>query len=180
MLVDSQQKEAQMRHLLTTLIAAAGLAAAAQSAFAAPVVFKGTAIVESLSAQCSASSPQQPQIYSANIGQGLHLEYKPFGLGSNGSSAVLSVQGETDVSSWIECHEFEVAITTGQQGIGDATRIALTEKPPVQTYTVRMRLLSQTPATLSNATKFVILRGRITGVGNIPGCTLTFRAALVR
>ena len=33
-----------------------------------------------------------------------------------GEDTTMQKQGEVDVSAWIECHEFEVAVTTGQQG----------------------------------------------------------------
>lgn len=33
-----------------------------------------------------------------------------------GEDTTMQAQGDVDVSAWIECHEFEVAVETGQQG----------------------------------------------------------------
>ena len=167
-----------MRRLPTTLIAAAGLAATVTAVSAAPVVFKGKAVIESLSTQCNSASPTKGRFYTANPGQGLLIEYRPEHLGTNGASTHMCVQGETDTSAWLECSEFEVAIGTFQPAT--ALHIALQDSTPILNYTAKVRVLAQKPATLTNKTKFVTLRAQIRDIGNIAGCTVTFHAALVR
>ena len=163
-----------MHRLLTALIAIVVVAGAASSASAAKIVFKGSAIVEAASTECGAAAlargKSTPFLFEA--------AFRPAGLGSNGPATNLQCTqaGREDT---MEIYGFVGSLKSTFQPV-DGLRVALGEATAVQNFSANVRLLEQQPSTLTNTTKFIFMRWQVRNFGNIAGCRVTLRAALVR
>jgi hypothetical protein len=171
-----------MRRLLTALIAVAGLAGAATSASAATVVFKGRAVVVGVSTACAASASTVAPAASSilELHDYCEIQFRPRGLGSNGPATHLMSETAEDDRHKPTLFTLDNGSLNGTFQAVDALQIALGDQTPTLTYQARIRLLQQTPSTLTNATKFVMFTAQIRNFGGISGCTATLRTALVR
>jgi hypothetical protein len=161
-----------MNKCVTAVSIAAGLAAAAPPASAAKIVFRGAMVVESASEACGVL----PYIEQGAL---FATAYRPADLGSNGpSTTVLSLDGTVDAADYVVWRVvLEDGSLSGEYQPVNGLSLNF-EEIKLKESSSRMRLLEQTPSTLTATSKFVFMRARIRDFGGAPECTLTFRAAL--
>ena len=161
-----------MNKFMTALSIAAGLAVAAPPASAAKVVFRGAMVVESASEACRVL----PYIEQGAL---FATAYRPADFGSNGpSTTVLSLDGTVDAADYVVWRVIleDGKLTSEYQPVNGLSLNF--EEIKFKEFSSRMRLLEQTPSTLTATSKFVFLRARIRDFGGASECALTFRAAL--
>ncbi len=160
-----------MNSFVTALLIAAGLCAGAgPPAVAATVVFRGAMVVASASEACGIL----PYIEQGAL---FSTVYRPADIGTNGpSTTVLSLDGTFDAADYVVWRVvIEDGSLSGEYQPVDGLSLNFEE---VREFSSRMRLLEQTPSTLTAKSKFVFMRARIRNFGGVAQCTVTFRAAL--
>jgi hypothetical protein len=156
--------------LLAGAIVAAMSASAATTAIAGATLWDGTIVVTSATQQCT---PKFDCIACGSI----RAMYRPHLKASDPKAAVL-LYGD---------HDGEVIVirattdTRQMQGNGDYCGIAfIPSAGESQTWFGGTSTFNVTPANVTAATNIVRITGTVTKFGNIPGCTVTFRAAFMR
>jgi hypothetical protein len=97
--------------------------------------------------------------------------FRPSGLGTNGTNSTFSIFYSSYAAGYRVPGRFDNTLKQGE---------ALDVGGGMGTWPVRVRFTSQVPAVISASTPQITINGQIVGFDYTPGCTATFRMALLR
>jgi len=174
------------RSIPALLVAATILTAGATPAWAPHYyTWDGLGVVRAPTTECTDS------YMNIEAGRYLHVLYRPAGLGLNGKQASILMSSElaaTDVPPAASDGRSFVSgrflmngpLTSAFQGarvseVNASAMLALMSA----SYNARVRVLSQTPDTITARTKFATIELQIRNFGNVDGCSMNIIAVLI-